>query len=559
LRYFEGTADGGGRATLRPGDGVATDTHGCEDALVQALDLSSCTPSRLALAADAAGRGPRGGTAAERIAAVHPPSPTLHPPPPSPPPPAPSPPPPPAPPPPPPPSPPPPPKKGQIGQDAAAARARRRPPPPPPPPLAAVTCAQLAELESLASAHPPNQCSARSGGGAAPCTAAYITRVDGSYSRCEYSSGHGGRCSSSAQRVRCPPGSLLRPAAAPPPAAAPRYVSVPAAAPAAAPQYVAACVRRIGIVSAGGGLGGGGGGDDDAAAPFELEVELPSAPPSAALLRTTVTLTFGAGVRITATRGAALQPRFSTAEPAAFALTSAADGAFFVRGVTADGAPLRDAPAVECAPADAAAARAAAAPAGTPSPAAAAAGGSPLDGARAAAATWTGQGLLLGLALAGAAVLVRRCCRCCARARRGRSDLVVAPPAAVEIEARPPAGRGSSVARVLLETASGRQKLVEMRLARHATLEHAIREVVGAFPGALGEAVAPPIELRHRNARGEWAPVGATFWAAERSRLTALHAIEVAGEARRPGLGRPRLGQGSRGRFAKLSTSSPYA
>ena len=98
-----------------------------------------------------------------------------------------------------------------------------------------------------------------------------------------------------------------------------------------------------------------------------------------------------------------------------------------------------------------------------------------------------------------------------------------------------------------------------MRLARHATLEHAIREVVGAFPGALGEAVAPPIELRHRNARGEWAPVGATFWAAERSRLTALHAIEVAGEARRPGLGRPRLGQGSRGRFAKLSTSSPYA
>ena len=47
--------------------------------------------------------------------------------------------------------------------------------------------------------------------------------------------------------------------------------------------------------------------------------------------------------------------------------------------------------------------------------------------------------------------------------------------------------------------------------------------------------------------------------AAERSRLTALHAIEVAGEARRPGLGRPRLGQGSRGRFAKLSTSSPYA
>ena len=112
---------------------------------------------------------------------------------------------------------------------------------------------------------------------------------------------------------------------------------------------------------------------------------------------------------------------------------------------------------------------------------------------------------------------------------------------------------------MLLETASGRQKLVEMRLARHATLEHAIREVVGAFPGALGEAVAPPIELRHRNARGEWAPVGATFWAAERSRLTALHAIEVAGEARRPGLGRPRLGQGSRGRFAKLSTSSPYA
>ena len=250
-----------------------------------------------------------------------------------------------------------------------------------------------------------------------------------------------------------------------------------------------------------------------------------------------MTLTFGAGVRITATRGAALQPRFSTAEPAAFALTSAADGAFFVRGVTADGAPLRDAPAVECAPADAAAARAAAAPAGTPSPAAAAAGGSPLDGARAAAATWTGQGLLLGLALAGAAVLVRRCCRCCARARRGRSDLVVAPPAAVEIEARPPAGRGSSVARVLLETASGRQKLVEMRLARHATLEHAIREVVGAFPGALGEAVAPPIELRHRNARGEWAPVGATFWAAERSRLTALHAIEVAGEARRPASG----------------------
>ena len=55
----------------------------------------------------------------------------------------------------------------------------------------------------------------------------------------------------------------------------------------------------------------------------------------------------------------------------------------------------------------------------------------------------------------------------------------MASPAAVEIEARPPADRGSSVARVLLETASGRQKLVEMRLARHATLEHAIREVVG--------------------------------------------------------------------------------
>ena len=61
LRYFEGTADGGGRATLRPGDGGATDTHGCEDALVQALDLSSCT-----LRAPRAGGGRRGPRAARR-------------------------------------------------------------------------------------------------------------------------------------------------------------------------------------------------------------------------------------------------------------------------------------------------------------------------------------------------------------------------------------------------------------------------------------------------------------------------------------------------------------
>ena len=41
--------------------------------------------------------------------------------------------------------------------------------------------------------------------------------------------------------------------------------------------------------------------------------------------------------------------------------------------------------------------------------------------------------------------------------------------------------------------------------------------------------------------------------------ISSMPPLVFAGEARRPGLGRPRLGQGSRGRFAKLSTSSPYA
>ena len=149
LRYFEATADGGGRATLRPGDGVATDTHGCEDALVQALDLSSCTPSRLALAADAAGRGPHGGTAAERIAAVHPPPPTLHPPPPSPPPPA--------------PSPPPPPSTAAAAAALAAAAAeegsdrpgRRRRPRPPPPAAAAAAAAGRRHVRAARRAREP--------------------------------------------------------------------------------------------------------------------------------------------------------------------------------------------------------------------------------------------------------------------------------------------------------------------------------------------------------------------------------------------------------------------